>query len=238
MNSLPYYRRYARDFLEGTAGMPLELKGPYAVLLDLIYLQSGQLPDDPHYISGHLGCSVRMWNGIRKKLIAAGKISVSGGVISNFRADKEQIILSKYQDKQRENRSRPNKNNDLTSPKHHHTDTDIEKRDTNVSQKKKRGTRLPENWVLPLKWGEWAIESGWSEYSVRTEADRFRDYWIAKTRDATKLDWEATWRNWMRSSKSPKVINGGGNEQPSSTAERLQRTIAAAAAGTSGKDWG
>jgi hypothetical protein len=31
------------------------------------------------------------------------------------------------------------------------------------------------------------------------ECDAFRDYWTAKPgRDACKLDWDATWRNWVR----------------------------------------
>ena len=37
MNSLPYHKRYHRDFLEGTAGMTLEVKGAYSILLDVIY---------------------------------------------------------------------------------------------------------------------------------------------------------------------------------------------------------
>jgi uncharacterized protein YdaU (DUF1376 family) len=113
MSSLPYYKKYTKDFLEGTAGMPGELKGAYCVLLDLIYIQSGKLPDDPYYISGNLGYSVRKWNAIKKELINRGKIEVNNGIISNKRADKEVLILSKYQDNQAENRSRPNKNKDL-----------------------------------------------------------------------------------------------------------------------------
>lgn len=35
--------------------------------------------------------------------------------------------------------------------------------------------------------------------AVHVEADKFRDYWVAKTgKDATKHDWLATWRNWCR----------------------------------------
>jgi hypothetical protein len=31
------------------------------------------------------------------------------------------------------------------------------------------------------------------------ETSKFVDYWRAKSgRDATKLDWPGTWRNWMR----------------------------------------
>lgn len=89
MNGLPYYRRFPRHFLEGTAGMPLELKGPYSILLDLMYLQNGELPDDARYISGNLGCSVRMWQKIRAGLISAGKIIVEDGVITNVRMEKE-----------------------------------------------------------------------------------------------------------------------------------------------------
>jgi len=34
---------------------------------------------------------------------------------------------------------------------------------------------------------------------VRSQAERFADYWHAKTGvNARKADWEATWRNWIR----------------------------------------
>lgn len=65
-----------------------------------------------------------------------------------------------------------------------------------------RGERLPEGWTLPREWGVWAIETYplWTPEKVRLEAERFADHWRAKTgKDATKLDWLATWRNWCRS---------------------------------------
>jgi uncharacterized protein YdaU (DUF1376 family) len=129
MSSLPYYKRYTKDFLEGTVGMNGELKGAYSVLLDLIYIQSGKLPDDPHYISGNLGYSVRKWNSIKKELISRGKIFCDNGIISNKRADKEQIILSKYRDNQAEKGAVSNKNNNLaetTAPTVYYTETDTE----------------------------------------------------------------------------------------------------------------
>jgi uncharacterized protein YdaU (DUF1376 family) len=126
MNALPYYKAYPRDFIEGTVGMPFEVKCAYRVILDLIYLQNGNLPDDARYISGQLGCSVRMWNGIRKALIAAGKIFIREGAISNFRADNELETSRKFQEKQSENRRHPNKNNELQSPRSHHTEPDTD----------------------------------------------------------------------------------------------------------------
>lgn len=65
-----------------------------------------------------------------------------------------------------------------------------------------RGSRLPKDWVLPKAWGEWALTEYplWTADKVRREGAAFRDHWTAKTgKDATKLDWQATWRNWCRS---------------------------------------
>ena len=124
MNGLPYYKAYPRDFIEGTIGMPFEVKCAYRVVLDLIYMQGGNLPDDSRYISGLLGCSVRKWNSIRKTLIDGGKIQTNGKFISNYRAIIELESLRKVQDKQSENRSRPNKNKDLQSPRCDHTESE------------------------------------------------------------------------------------------------------------------
>ncbi len=69
-----------------------------------------------------------------------------------------------------------------------------------ASPKQPKGSRLPPDWKLPKPWGEWAMEDrGLSAEQVRTEADKFADYWRAKPgKDAVKLDWLATWRNWVR----------------------------------------
>lgn len=64
-----------------------------------------------------------------------------------------------------------------------------------------RATRLPEDWTLPRSWGTWALEAGLTEREVRDQADRFKDYWLAKSgKDATKQKWLPTWRNWVRRS--------------------------------------
>ena len=57
MNGLPYYKAYPRDFIEGTVGMSFELKAAYRLVLDLVYMQGGDLPDNSRYIAGLLGCS-------------------------------------------------------------------------------------------------------------------------------------------------------------------------------------
>ena len=32
---------------------------------------------------------------------------------------------------------------------------------------------------------------------VNSSTEKFVNYWRSKTRDATKLDWVATWHNWL-----------------------------------------
>ena len=146
MNGLPYYKAYPRDFIEGTIGMPFEVKCAYRVVLDLIYMQGGDLPDDDRYISGLLGCSIRKWRSIRLALIEAGKIDVSGDFLTNKRAVSELETLAKLQDKQRENRARPNKNKGLKSPRSNHTEPEPD-RDTNVSlSKRAKPERFSEFW--------------------------------------------------------------------------------------------
>ena len=65
----------------------------------------------------------------------------------------------------------------------------------------KTATRLPDDWVLPMSWGEWAQSErpDMTTVDVRKEAEVFADFWHAKAgADAKKLDWQATWRNWIR----------------------------------------
>lgn len=72
----------------------------------------------------------------------------------------------------------------------------------------KRGSRLPANWSLPADWRSWAqINFSADDAAVTLEAERFRDYWIAKPGAAgCKLDWQATWRNWCRNAKVPATL--------------------------------
>jgi hypothetical protein len=104
------------------------------------------------------------------------------------------------------------------------------KEETNVSSMpRKRASRLNPDWVLPKDWGEWALSEGWPETVIRQEAAKFKDYWIGRAgKDAAKLDWEATFRNWMRNCKSPKVHSGDGYVGTSKGTDRLRAFIGGA----------
>jgi len=101
--SLPWYRRFPDNFIAGTVGMTLEEKGAYSLLLDLMYVRSGPVPDEPRYIAGVCNCSVRKWNAIRQRLIDLGKIQVVDGYLTNHRAAEEIEIAGKISREAAEN---------------------------------------------------------------------------------------------------------------------------------------
>lgn len=80
-----------------------------------------------------------------------------------------------------------------------------------VSSKPKppaNGTRLPPDWFLSTELGEWALAQGLSRERIKQESDKFADYWTAKPGAAgRKLDWDATFRNWIR--RSIEIAPGG-----------------------------
>ncbi|WP_208434673.1 DUF1376 domain-containing protein [Bartonella taylorii] len=93
----------------------------------------------------------------------------------------------------------------------------------NVSKKTKRvktdrGCRLPEDFEPDY---DFAIAEGLPPERVKVEIAKFRDYWTAKSgKDATKIDWQATWRNWVRNSKNYKQGENYGTQANSQTEQQ------------------
>ncbi|WP_336800337.1 hypothetical protein [Kaistia sp. MMO-174] len=65
--------------------------------------------------------------------------------------------------------------------------------------KSPKGTRLSAEYQLPEQDRDFAASLGVPAHLSAKEFERFRDFWIAKPgKDGVKLDWSATWRNWIR----------------------------------------
>ena len=72
------------------------------------------------------------------------------------------------------------------------------------NQKKILGKRLANDFSFPLEWEQFCKETRPELTPVKT-FDQFKDYWIAQAgQKGVKLDWFATWRNWVRSTNAPK----------------------------------
>ena len=75
----------------------------------------------------------------------------------------------------------------------------------NQKEREPRATRLPAPFVLESEWREWA-KAHRPDLDPDLTAAKFADYWHAKpTKDGRKLDWLATWRNWVREERPPKT---------------------------------
>lgn len=85
----------------------------------------------------------------------------------------------------------------------------------NKVSKGKRGERLPQDWKPSAEQILWAQQAR-GDLEISQTADRFRDYWIAQPgQKGVKVDWGATWRNWVR------------NERPGVKADGKSKTVRA-----------
>jgi uncharacterized protein YdaU (DUF1376 family) len=72
---------------------------------------------------------------------------------------------------------------------------------TPLATPKKLSRRLPDDWKPTREYWDEAllIKNDLTQDWFALVAHKFKDYWIAKSgKDATKVDWLATWRNWIR----------------------------------------
>lgn len=73
------------------------------------------------------------------------------------------------------------------------------------SSKQKRATRLPDDWKPSATPGNQKAEQGHDPAWLDRELERFRDYWAGVSgQRGRKLDWDATWRNWLRNAEDRK----------------------------------
>jgi uncharacterized protein YdaU (DUF1376 family) len=71
-------------------------------------------------------------------------------------------------------------------------------------EKRTLGKRLANDFSFPKEWEEFCQQTRPELSPVKT-FDQFKDYWIAQAgQKGVKLDWFATWRNWVRSTNAPK----------------------------------
>lgn len=81
------------------------------------------------------------------------------------------------------------------------------------SNNARRGTRLPPDWAPDDDLREWAKNER-PDLDVDTVLDRFRDHWVAQPgAKGVKLDWSATFRNWVRNEKAETRRRGGSGSE-------------------------
>ena len=86
------------------------------------------------------------------------------------------------------------------------TERETEK-ETEVEKKRgTKGSRLSTDFELPETWTEFC-KTERPDLNPQKVFDSFKDYWVAKAgSQGVKLDWQATWRNWVRNQNIAKPL--------------------------------
>lgn len=220
MSDSPFFQFYASDWLAGTRGLTATETGVYITLVAMMYEVEGPIANDAKRLARLCGSTPAAFKKSVDALVEAGKLTLGSEGFFNRRV---QIEIEKRTekraaasqsakvrwDKSKQNQSSENAN--ASNPQcvrnaNQNPEPEKKKEEPNGSSKK-RGVRLTAEWVLPRAWGEWAMAEGLSEVCVRREGERFRDYWISESGPkAAKLDWQATWRNWVRKAVADQAV--------------------------------
>ena len=178
-----------------------ELFKVWVNLLCLASRNNGQLPkvDD---IAFALRSSVTVTERNVTALTEAGLFDEIDGVLKphnwggrQYKSDSEDTTNALRQKRFREKHRNGNRNA-VTPVTVTATRTDTEQ---NRERPRKRATRLPDDWAPSSADRDFAKSLGFSDQAIDHHAARFKDFWAAKPgAGGTKLDWSATWRNWMR----------------------------------------
>lgn len=223
MSESPFFQFYPSDWLAGTRGLTAAETGVYITLVAMMYEAEGPIPNDAKRLSRLCGSTPAALKKAIEGLIDAGKITQDERGFFNRRV---QIEIEKRAEKRAAASASANARWKKNEQKQYHENANASdlQCERNANQKpepekkkeepngssKKRAVRLTAEWQLPRAWGEWAMQEGLSEVCVRREAERFKDYWLSESgAKAAKLDWQATWRNWVRKAleRQPKAAN-------------------------------
>lgn len=233
--SIPYMPLFVADYEADTAHLTVEEDGIYMRLLRLCWRTPGcSVPDDDEWIKRRLRVSDDEFETVKR--VIAEFFERDKARVFSPRLQREHERINETSQRRRnagKKGGRPNTppktKEKLESPaltKQKQTESpasqlepelepDTKEEEPNGSSKKTRASRLSEDWSLPDDWFQWALDEGWRPEAATVEADKFRDYWISKAgKDAAKLNWKATWRNWMRNCGAPRVITGGNDRAP------------------------
>ncbi len=238
MSKTPFMPLWVSDFLGDTMDLGASEIGAYMLLLMAQWNRDGEsLPNDSEKLKRICRCG-RSWpkvwgvierffqtdeNGIYSKRLRLEAASVAAkrevNAHNGARGGKAKSLKSKNMPLANATVS-PERNPSIPEPY-------IEKEEGKPSSKKARASRLGDDWFLPQQWGEWAITEGCTVGQTRSESEKFKDYWHSKAGPtAAKLDWQATWRNWVRTAiertHKPKAFNGGPHDASNSNQNGTQ----------------
>ena len=202
-----YFQFNIGDYIKNTIHLSLMEDLAYRRLLDHYYDSEKPIPTDIPMVSRKMRLDADI---IQTVLSEFFELTPEG--YRNHRADLEIASYHEYMAKQKANGSkggRPKKTQPkpTANPSQTQNNPKQEPLTTNhkpIDKKAQRGSRLAPDFCFTKEWEDFCIQARPELSPVKT-FDQFKDYWIAQAgQKGVKLDWFATWRNWVRSTHAPK----------------------------------
>jgi len=205
-----YYKFNIADYRKDTGHLSTIEHGIYRQLIDWYYLDEQPIPEENQMV-------------IRRLRLGSDEVIFLQNVLSDFFVlgktgythKRIEVEIKDYHEQVEKNKNngklggRPKKTQSVISglPDQSQNNPNHKPLTTNhkpIEEKSQRGSRLANDWVLPNEWKYWANKER-PDLNALKVADQFKDFWCAKPgKDGVKLDWAATWRNWVRSTNAPK----------------------------------
>lgn len=203
---LPYYRFFPADYMRDTRRLTLLQHGAYRILIDE-YMGAGGLRGDLDgmcricgALSGEERAAVEFILG--EFFIRAGpgwghkRCDEELGHLASKTFAARDSALKRWQCERNASAKRRQKKRNA-SPE---SESDPESVESKSKSTPARATRLPLDWRLSEELKQWAVDAHHLDpRKVVAISAAFRDYWIGLPgAKGCKLDWDATFRNWIR----------------------------------------
>jgi len=209
-----YYQHHIGDFIKDTSFLTNEEIGIYLKLIWLYYDSEKPLPNNLFELGMKTGTrdNTEMLSGLLEMFFSFHSIE---DCWHHNRCDKEiahykqQLTTASKAGKASALKRALNKNPTSVEQTLNERSTEVQPTNnqqplTKNQEKKTLGKRLASDFSFPKEWEEFC-QTERPELSPVKTFDQFKDYWIAQAgQKGVKLDWFATWRNWVRSTNAPK----------------------------------
>lgn len=211
-----YYQHHIGDYRRDTSHLSLLEHGVYRQLLDLYHLSEKPIPEETDWVIRRLAAKTELEISAIKLVLSDFFVLNADGALgySHKRCDKDIEDYANKADTARVNGKlggRPKKTQPVIygNPEEPTSQANHEPLTINQEpvEKKQRGSRLPNKIENIQEWIDFCNKER-PDLTAHAVYSQFRDYWIAKAGSGgVKLDWFATWRNWVRSQSAPKQFN-------------------------------
>jgi len=225
MAEFPGFTIWTDAYFADTRHLDMAAHGAYLQLLMIMWRAGGKLPNDEALLARYVAASPSQWAKVRASVMPF--FTVVGDQITQGRLQDELERARARSKKQSENaRAKYRKNNDVDeamgepkdSQKPPTTSTSIDNKKKEPAVPKK-GTRIPDDFRPDL---EWSQSQGLTNRELKFEFEQFTDYWRSATgQNASKLDWQATWRTWIRK----RVKDNGKKSKGETVGQYAYRTM-------------